>query len=419
MGDQVAPSIARLTPFERVASWVWLLVCALAPISGRLMPVPMTLSIVLLLVVLMQRRPLPYVRLLWPLAAFYLLHVVGMLWSTDISFGLFDLQVKLGLVLLPLAACAFTALYPDGLHRSMLAFTAGTGVAIVLSVWKATLCYRTAGDPGCFSQSTFSYDLHPSYAAWYACWALAYWGLRAVRSGSVRLAVVPMIIVLGLSVFIIMLASKSGLIGLFLVVGVIIITWMKRSSPRHWLIAVGAGTVVLVALVLLGGGRVVDRVRVAFDALGTAQRGDPALYASEGGSEMRLVAWQCSAELLPSAPLGSGTGDVKHALVGCYEAKGARAAAEKRLNAHSQFLQGGVALGWPGLIMALLIGMVPLWVACKRNHLLLGMFAGLFIINAAVESVLEVQAGVVLVGIVLGLLAQHRTSYPTEPKAQT
>ena len=39
-------------------------------------------------------------------------------------------------------------------------------------------------------------------------------------------------------------------------------------------------------------------------------------------------------------------------------------------------------------------------------------------LNISVESVLEVQSGVVLVGVMLGLLAQHRTSYAPQPKDQ-
>jgi len=85
---------------------------------------------------------------------------------------------------------------------------------------------------------------------------------------------------------------------------------------------------------------------------------------------------------------------------------------EKRLNAHCQFLQGGAALGWPGFILTLLIGLVPLRTAVIRRNVLLGTFAALFFVNAAVESILEVQAGVVFMGLMLGLLAHGRTSCP-------
>lgn len=409
---------APATYLERAAGWCWLLLCAIIPISGRFVPVPLAVTVVLLLVVYLRRRPVLPWRALWPLFAFYGLHIIGLAWSNDMGFGLFDAQIKLGLVLMPLAAAAYTAISSGGVHRSMVAFTVGTLIAIILSFGKGWACYSASGDVGCFAQSTFSFDLHPSYAAWYATWALAYWGSRAVNSAALRQAMYPLVLVLVLLTFITMLASKSGLIGLLLVVGVMMILLVKRLSPQRWLLGVGAGAIVLLVLLFFGGSRVMDRMRVALDAVETARRGDTALYASEGGSEMRLVAWQCSAELLAEHPLGSGTGDVKHALVECYTSKQAVAAAEKRMNSHSQFLQGGVALGWPGLIVSILVGLVPLLIGLREHHVLLALFAALFLLNAAVESVLEVQAGVVLVGIMLGLLAQHRTSYAPKPKDQ-
>ena len=99
-------------------------------------------------------------------------------------------------------------------------------------------------------------------------------------------------------------------------------------------------------------------------------------------------------------------------LVACYTDRGAVHAAEQRLNSHGQFLQGGAALGWPGLLLTLAVGLIPLVIALRERRAMLAVFAALFILNAAVESVLEVQAGVVLLGAFLGLLAAQRSSHP-------
>lgn len=404
---------------QRAAGWGWLLLCGIIPISGRFVPVPLAVAVILLLIVFWRRRPMVAWDVLWPLFVFYILHIIGMAWSSDLDFGLFDLQIKLGLVLLPLASAAYMSLFPNGLHRSMVAFTVGTFVAIVLSFWKGYVCFRSTGDSGCFAQSTFSFDLHPSYAAWYACWALGYWGLCAVENARQhRSFLVQGAIVLVLSVFTFMLASKSGVLGLMIVALALGIIHFARLAPKRRIIGVVCFVGALVVALVVGGDRVAERMRAAWQAVEVARSGDPALYASGGGSEMRLVAWQCSSELLGAQPFGSGTGDVKHALVECYISKGATLAAEKRLNSHSQFLQGGVALGWLGLLSSLLVAVVPLVVAVKRRDVLLALFSVLFMLNAAVESVLEVQAGVVLVGIMSGLLAYHRTSYSPHPKDQ-
>jgi O-antigen ligase len=79
----------------------------------------------------------------------------------------------------------------------------------------------------------------------------------------------------------------------------------------------------------------------------------------------------------------------------CYREKGAEAAIAHRLNSHSQVLQSGVALGWPGMLLVAALMLVPLIVGMRRKDPFLAIFALLFILNGATESVLEVQAGVV------------------------
>ncbi|MBK8613612.1 MAG: O-antigen ligase family protein [Flavobacteriales bacterium] len=390
--------------------WAWLLLCAVLPISGSLVPAPLAIAVILLLVSAIGRFPVLDLRTLWPLLAFYALHLLGMLWTTDLDFGFFDLQIKLGMVLLPLAAAVVTRAFPDILRRTMLAFTAGILIAIALSLWKASVCFGEKGWKECWTQSYLSYDLHPSYAAWYLCWAVVYWGNAYIRGriteGWLRRAIAVVVPVL--LVFIVMLASKSGLVSLLLAVVFLIGLAVRRLQGRvRSIVVIGS-----VALVLVAGSVAWPVLKVwvgaALTAVERARAGDPAIYASTEGNEERLVAWSCSIDLLKQHPLGSGTGDIKNDLVACYEAKGATAAAERRLNSHDQFLQSGVALGWLGLIVSLLVALIPLVLGIQRRDGLMILFTLLFLLNAAVESLLEVQAGVVFFAVFMGLLTAQR-----------
>lgn len=392
---------------EAASRWAWLLLCFIAPLSGGWVPVPQALALVLLLLRAVAVRPSVDAALLWPFGAFYALHLLGLAWSTDLGFGLFDLQIKLGLVLLPLAAIAVKEVLPDALRRSMVAFTLGLLAAFALSLLKALQCRMSGGGAECFAQSAISFDLHPSYAAWYAVWALAYWGDAVLRGAIIAPderwlvgAAVP-----ALLAHVALMASKSGIIGLALVgLFLVVLALMHAHGRMRWMVPFVAAIGMVMGL-LLGGERIAARMGAAKDALDRAMAGDATLAASEEGSAMRLMAWGCSVDLLKEHPLGVGTGDVKNELVACYAAKGAEPAATRRLNSHSQFLQGGAALGWPGVLVMLALALVPLALAVKRRSAALGLFALLFIVNAAVESVLEVQAGVVLMGLFMGLLA--------------
>jgi len=398
---------------QAASRWAWLLLCAIAPVSGAWVPVPLAVAVGLLLLRFAVVRPRLDAALLWPIGAFYLLHLIGMAWTSDLGFGLFDLQIKLGLVLLPMAACAVRDILPDALRKSMAAFSIGLLAAFALSLLKAFQCRMAGGGAECFTQSAISFDLHPSYAAWYACWALAYWGDAFLRGAMtvkaerwLAIAAVPLLLA-----HVVLMASKSGVIGLALVGFFLVVrALMHAQGSMRWMVPIGAAIGVILGL-LLGGERIAARKDAARDAVNRAMAGDATLAASEEGSAMRLIAWGCSVDLMKAHPLGAGTGDVKNDLVACYEAKGATPAATRRLNSHSQFLQGGAALGWPGVLAMMALALVPLAIAVKRRNASLGLFALLFVVNAAVESVLEVQAGVVLFGLMLGLLAARSTAH--------
>ena len=393
---------------SHLGRWSWWALCAVMPVSGRLVPLVLGLAVACVLLSSIGRPWRLDRNLLWPLSAFYIWHLVGMAWTTDLEFGLFDLQIKAGLVLLPLAAAVIVQLDPSALRHSMLAFTTGSVVAICLSLWKASVCFGEFGWKECWTQSYLSYDLHPSYAAWYACWALLYWGRELIlgRCGQGTFRSLITGAVLLLLVFAVLLASKSGVLGLLLVIGHLILLVIMRARGRARILALTgiAGAAVMGAWV--AGPVVKQRMMAAVNAVASALADKDRIASSSEGNEERLVAWSCSAELIASNAWGAGTGDVKHALVDCYEGRGAMDAAAKRLNSHSQFLQGGVALGWIGLCFALAVVLVPLWLGIRRKQNLLVLFAALFALNAAIESVLEVQAGVVLIGVFIGLLAQ-------------
>ncbi len=397
---------------DRLAWWAWLLCCALMPVHGGWLPVPLALAAVLALLRARRYRPALNLHLLWPILAWYAWHVAGMAWSADLGFGAFDLQVKAGAVVLPVAAAVITSMRRGALRDSMLAFTGGCTIAMVFSVMKAMACHADGGE-ACFTQSAFSFDLHPSYAAWYLAWSIAYWGHalleRSVPQPALQRALAVLLPLQ--AVYLVLLASKSGVLGLALVLLFLVVAVTRRFRGRMRALVLGMGALVVAVALWAGGSVVGARMQVAFEAVQRALDGDPSIASSASGSEMRLVAWACSWQLLNVHPWGTGTGDVKNELVACYAGRSAEHAAEQRLNSHCQFLQGGAALGWPGLLLTLAIGLVPLWAAWRARDTRLAVLATLFLLNAAVESVLEVQAGVVFMGAFLGLLTVQRSSH--------
>ena len=73
-------------------------------------------------------------------------------------------------------------------------------------------------------------------------------------------------------------------------------------------------------------------------------------------SASRILIWKSSLELIMNKPIiGYGSGDVKDLLIYKYLQNGYFGIAEKKLNAHNQFLQTQLASGIFGLLMLLFI----------------------------------------------------------------
>lgn len=67
------------------------------------------------------------------LVAFYLMHVVGLLWTTDFQYALKDLRVKLPILVLPLILSGMEPLDRKRFHLVMLVYVLSTFVATVFS----------------------------------------------------------------------------------------------------------------------------------------------------------------------------------------------------------------------------------------------------------------------------------------------
>lgn len=108
----------------------------------------------------------------------------------------------------------------------------------------------------------------------------------------------------------------------------------------------------------------------------------------------RVLIWKTCLELIPqSGFFGVGIGDVKDVLTQAYQAKGYTGCFEHQFNAHNQFLQTTLAVGFPGLLTLLGMLLVPFYQWWKQRNLLGIALIGIVFMNLLVESMFERQAG--------------------------
>ena len=333
---------------------------------------------------------------------YFLLHVVGMAWSTNTAFGLFDLEIKSPLLWFPLLLCFLPMEARVGRKSLLFAVAIGGAVSVLLKVLLAAL--RIASGSGLSPQqeafsSAFSVPMHPSYLALYLCVAIAAWVLTDAHRALPR--------AIGLSVFallclgVVLCASKAGwLVLLFLLPSLLALRW-KDTAVRNALGLMLVASLAAASALVVFSPFARERVVEVWQAATESEHANTA----DTSSRVRWVTWAAAWELFKEQPLiGTGTGDIKDELLVYYKEHGATHALDLKLNAHQQFLQSAACLGLLGLVALMAMFVLPLATAVRSRDALGWIIPAILIANFMVESMLEVQAGVLFTGFIGTLL---------------
>jgi len=328
---------------------------------------------------------LPDRRLVWVFTGFFVLHLTGMLYSQNLTYGWSDVAMKASLLLMP-----FLLVGHGTSRQPVRAFVAGCLIAgtalLVRAAWRGAELHSI--DPLFYKE--LSVLQHPGYQSLYTNLALfvMWMGLDEGKGRGRWLAGGAILFLAALVIF---LASKAGILAMACLFVVMIVRAVRRDRRRWpwlaWLIA---------PMALYG---IINRqLPSAFDRIAQMKHVVEEGHFDRTSAEsfaVRYFIWPSAWRLMLENPvLGTGTGDVKDALLRRYRDDGLTGAYEHRPNAHNQFLQSGVALGLPGLLLLLWSFVAPAAAAFRRHRLYLGML-GLTAFFCLFESILERQGGIV------------------------
>jgi O-antigen ligase len=324
------------------------------------------------------------------LAILYITYAVGLIYSTNLKYGLFDLEVKLSLLFFPLIFFISKIDIREIANKILNSFIDGCFVASVLSLISAAIQYYLYSNINSFFYGELALYGHSSYMAIFLCFSSALIYIRNIKQNSVVKFPLKDLFLLGLfSIMIFFLVSKTGIISILLIhfafIGYLII--------QNKLYLKGTVVLVLISTLLFTGYKVFPEVNSRFNEMFSAVFNESTELNST--SSIRTEIWKTSINILIQHPFGVGTGDVKDVLVENYMNLGLNYAAEKELNAHNQFLQIALATGVLGLLVLVAMLVMPLYYSIKNKQPIYIVFLGLIIINFLTEAMLETLAGVV------------------------
>lgn len=318
----------------------------------------------------------------WGGPALYGLLALGLLWSSSSAEGLFALEVKAALVVLPLLYRLTERLVQVPTARVSGGLMVGLLVSAALALADAAWDTALSGSWAQWRYAELAGALHPTYLAWYWAFGLFLWLTKSPLRLGLWFALLA-------SAMIGLLASKAGWIAGGAILCLALFK-QKRVVP-----AVAGLLILVITGWWAGGGRAVELAEGLRTESSTSAATDSAAPSPSGSTSGRLQAWSAAWSILQAHPFGVGTGSSQRALDEMYTARGNDYAMRHHMNAHNAFLEAAVAWGWMG-IAALLGWWGTVGVAAWRFR---REAALAFVVMAAwmalTESVFELQSGVV------------------------
>jgi len=341
-------------------------------------------------------------------SSLFWIYLAGLTHTENMDAGITDVILKFSFLVFPLI---FGVMNKDLIQRKDLFLL--LDLFIFISTSSAIVCLGNAtwkffnnGVPDAFFYGELSFLVHPSYYALYLNVALTAIICKLFITNQIinsTLRIFYWISIPFYILFIILLESKAGLLGLFSVIGIAVLYLLIYERKIKEAVRLGGISIVFVTLIILFLPQTTNRVNAVVESM------EEESTASEHSvAETRLYLWKAALNAFKEEPVwGYGTGDVKEELIHQYEIQHNQRALDANYNPHNQFLQTMVANGLIGLIALLILVVYPILLGFFQRRPFLFLLGFLMLINLLVESMFERQAGVMFYAFFNSLLFFH------------
>jgi O-antigen ligase len=327
----------------------------------------------------------------------YLAYIVGLLWTKNFTYGTYDLEIKLSLLIFPVifATSGGPAMKEREFGLIIRIFGLGCLAGSLILLGRASYNSMVNQIPDAFSYTGLSWNFHPSYLAMYLTFTVSniiYLLLMKQTTFSILKKSVYVFLLVYFVIFIVLLSSKAGLLSLFIIVLVYsaLLWWRFKRRVKAILM------LFIACLVISGGLLLFPKASMRISQAGKELHLTASEQSSGSSTHERIVIWKSSLDIISAHPLfGVGTGDVKDELLKKYNENNIQSAFEQKLNSHNQYFQTFIALGLAGFLILVSLLFCPAWLSFRQGDYIYFFFLLVFGINIFVESMLEIQQGII------------------------
>jgi len=338
---------------------------------------------------------------LWGLLAYYGLYLISLLYTSNMETAQNYLIRKLPFVGFALFALVSDTSYFNQKHLRLVLYSFAASLVVkfwirffVMLVTTGSIKFGSTFDP-----------VHHTYMAMYILMALVFLYGELFRFGKEMRRSVVIIIAIAMLVLLadlIFVMSRTGVAGIIVVAGAIILHQIiatKRLKTAIITLSVAAICAVGIYAILPESGR---RLTQTVSEIGNGDKSDIRFYIM--GSAVEVIK--------DNMPWGVGVGDRTDALMEYYLSTGNEGAIKAAYNPHNIYLDSLLTIGIPGLLLLLsLLALCYLVAFKKRDIALLGWifsvsFSGLF------EAIFDRQMGIMYFAFFYALFCLSRGEYP-------
>jgi O-antigen ligase len=320
---------------------------------------------------------------------FYILHIISSFYSEHHKETIFDLEVKLSFIILPLIFGFEKIDLKINKHKILMVFAETALFSGLFLIIKGLYAFYITG---VFPRYTdFSPFVHASYlTAYFTFNIIVICFLYKNHQNIFRKIILISSLLISLSV-IYFAESKAGFIILIFVFIILVFRRLHKIS-KFWTYNIIILSLLIFANVLIKNQRFMSMIQ-GYDTFKDVVNGKQKYIES---TAERLMTWDASIKLIKEHPwAGYGNGDTRDKLTEKYKELGYEKPAKLRLNAHNQYLETFLSLGIVGFISLLALLFIPAFFLKGDMSFLFRMFIYIFSLNFLFESMFNTQAGVI------------------------
>ncbi len=352
------------------------------------------------------------------LIVFWFLHLLSVLYSNNWQYGLLDVQQKLSFLFFPLFFTSYSNISKALVVRILKIFLFGCLVSSLICISNAfynSISFSSSGivfDPipkdvwweNYFIYYRFSFLNHPSYLSMFFTFSIAILFLLIKNNQhGLKITLFYILTILYFTFIIYLLSSRVGLFAT-LVTEVIGFIWISHKKVGILLKIIVLSVIPIFLIVVIGMNKRINQIDKTNKNI-YESRTSIKYYFNKVFDE-RISIWKCVPSLVIKQPiLGYGVGDAKSVLQSEYEKRNMIDGLKSRYNAHNQFLETLVGLGFVGFFSFLLLFVYPIFIMIQKgnNNYIELMFLGILSINFLFESMFERVAGVIFFALFYSL----------------